>query len=221
MTKKYEDNKKRNKWTDEEINYLKENYEKKGVTEVSKIIIKHTKASITKKAQRLGLKVNKSNYYYNIEDIKNAVKKSYSFADVFRILNKSKSGDSYKVLKNIIRKNNLNISHFEPYRNNINYLKSRIKPISFWLKENTNIHSSNLKNKLYKEGLKERICELCGQDENWKGNKISLILDHINGINNDNRIENLRIVCPNCNAGLKTHCRGHKYLKKNKENKVT
>jgi hypothetical protein len=35
---------------------------------------------------------------------------------------------------------------------------------------------------------------------------MSLILDHINGINNDNRIENLRIVCPNCNATLDTHC---------------
>ena len=35
---------------------------------------------------------------------------------------------------------------------------------------------------------------------------MSLILDHINGINNDNRLENLRIVCPNCNATLPTHC---------------
>lgn len=35
---------------------------------------------------------------------------------------------------------------------------------------------------------------------------MSLILDHINGIYNDNRIENLRIVCPNCNATLDTHC---------------
>ena len=34
---------------------------------------------------------------------------------------------------------------------------------------------------------------------------MSLILDHINGVSNDNRIENLRIVCPNCNAGLNTH----------------
>jgi len=38
-------------------------------------------------------------------------------------------------------------------------------------------------------------------------------LDHINGVNNDNRIENLRIVCPNCNAGLDTHCRGYKGIK--------
>ena len=46
---------------------------------------------------------------------------------------------------------------------------------------------------------------MCGQNENWNGMIISLILDHINGVNNDNRIENLRIVCPNCNAGLSTN----------------
>jgi len=37
---------------------------------------------------------------------------------------------------------------------------------------------------------------------------MTLILDHINGVNNDNRLENLRIVCPNCNATLDTHCIG-------------
>lgn len=62
--------------------------------------------------------------------------------------------------------------------------------------------------KIYEAGLKQRKCELCGQGEDWNGMKISLILDHINGINNDHRIENLRIVCPNCNATLDTHCRG-------------
>lgn len=47
---------------------------------------------------------------------------------------------------------------------------------------------------------------MCGQGEEWNGKKMSLILDHINGVHNDNRLENLRIVCPNCNATLDTHC---------------
>jgi hypothetical protein len=75
-----------------------------------------------------------------------------------------------------------------------------------------------IKEKLYKAGLKKRKCELCPQDEYWYGKKISLILDHINGVNNDHRLENLRIVCPNCNATLETHCKGYKgitYVKVN------
>ena len=80
--------------------------------------------------------------------------------------------------------------------------------------ENSSYRSTDsLKKRLYKEGIKERVCEKCGQDENWKGEHISLILDHINGVNNDNRIENLRILCPNCNATLETHCKGNKGLK--------
>lgn len=71
--------------------------------------------------------------------------------------------------------------------------------------ENSSYNRSSLKERLYKEGLKERKCEFCGQDENWNGKHMSLILDHINGIYNDNRLENLRIVCPNCNATLETH----------------
>jgi hypothetical protein len=75
---------------------------------------------------------------------------------------------------------------------------------TFWLP--ATYSRRRLKERLYASGLKERRCELCGQGETWRDRRMSLILDHINGIADDNRLENLRIVCPNCNATLETHC---------------
>ncbi|MDX6580908.1 MAG: hypothetical protein QOI10_92 [Solirubrobacterales bacterium] len=64
----------------------------------------------------------------------------------------------------------------------------------------------HLKRRLFDEGLKRRVCEECGQGEIWRGRRIALILDHINGVPNDHRLENLRILCPNCAGTLDTHC---------------
>lgn len=70
--------------------------------------------------------------------------------------------------------------------------------------ENSLIARHSVKNRFKKITIYK--CNICGQDENWMGKKLSLILDHKNGINNDNRRENLRFLCPNCNATLDTHC---------------
>lgn len=198
---------KRIKWSNEEINILNENYDK-GVDLIVNLLPNHTKNSIKKKANRLGLIVNRDRVNYDYDEVLKAVEESISFAEVFRKLDKTKSGDSYKALKGYINRNNIDTSHFNPYVNN-RIIRS-VKDISEWLQWGTNIGSSDLKRKIYKEGLKERKCELCGQGEEWMGKKMSLILDHINGISNDNRLENLRIVCPNCNATLDTHCKGYK-----------
>ena len=72
--------------------------------------------------------------------------------------------------------------------------------------ENSTYCRWNLKERLFREGLKQRQCEDCGQDETWRGKRMALILDHINGVPDDHRLENLRVLCPNCAATLPTHC---------------
>jgi DNA-directed RNA polymerase subunit RPC12/RpoP len=63
--------------------------------------------------------------------------------------------------------------------------------------------TSQLRNRLIREGYKEYKCERCGIDK-WNGEKIGLELDHISGIRSDNSLENLRILCPNCHSQTHT-----------------
>lgn len=79
-------------------------------------------------------------------------------------------------------------------------------PLAQILVKGSSYHRAHLKRRLFAAGIKRPICELCGQGEIWRGEVISMILDHVNGVHDDNRLENLRIVCPNCAATLSTHC---------------
>lgn len=65
--------------------------------------------------------------------------------------------------------------------------------------------TNNLRRRLIRSGLKAARCEICGITE-WQGRPAPLQLDHINGDRCDNRLENLRIVCPNCHAQTETYC---------------
>lgn len=80
------------------------------------------------------------------------------------------------------------------------------KPLREILVRDSTYSRGKLKERLYCEGVKKRKCEMCGQGERWRGSWMSLILDHINGVHDDNRLANLRIICPNCAATLDTHC---------------
>lgn len=130
---------------------------------------------------------------YKKIDIEKIIKNSNSKKECLE--NMGIKSQSYDTLNRYIKKFNLDISHFNKEKN-INEL----------LTKNSNHSIGNIKRRLIRENILKEECSKCGQSNIWFGEKISLILDHKNGVNNDNRLENLRLLCPNCNATLDTHC---------------
>jgi hypothetical protein len=143
---------------------------------------------------------------YTESEIRDAVQNSPSLAASLRRLGLRAGGGNPRTLKRHIAHYGVSIQHFNPNWALRGGRVPRATPLEAVLVEESNYSRGALKRRLYESGLKTRACELCGQDEMWRGRPMALILDHINGIGNDNRIENLQIVCPNCAATLDTHC---------------
>ena len=130
----------------------------------------------------------------NKQELEQIVKKSFSYADVCRALEVPPRGTYYTTIKKLIK--DLDISHFNKGAWNkgrkiksASYQKAPIQQILIENSPHTN--SGKLRARLIKEGLKESKCEICGCTE-------SLELHHINGNHQDNRLENLQILCANC-----------------------
>lgn len=147
------------------------------------------------------------NEKYEESNFKNIIFESSTFREVFKKLGLEEYGNNYGIVHKYIKKYNIDISHFNNKKSIDRLSQINRIPLSEILVENSTYNNgTTIKKRLYEGGLKTPVCEKCGQDEWWHGEKISLILDHINGRHNDNRIENLRIVCPNCEGTLPTHC---------------
>lgn len=71
--------------------------------------------------------------------------------------------------------------------------------------ENSTYARHLIKKRILNEKLIDYHCSICGIDAVWNDKPMPLILDHINGVNNDNRLENLRFVCSNCDTQLPTY----------------
>lgn len=138
------------------------------------------------------------------EDFIEIIKNSQSTRQVIQKCGWKIAGGSYSLVYIRCKRLSLDTSHFlgQGYRSGKEYTK---KPIEEYLVCNCfSIGSHKLKNRLIKEGLKLHKCEICDGTE-WMGKPIPIELDHVNGDHHDNRLENLRIICPNCHAQTPTH----------------
>jgi hypothetical protein len=141
-------------------------------------------------------------------ELREAVAASFSWSETLRYLRYRSQGGNWRTLKKYVALWEIDTSHFDPQKASIEGLRrSRSpRPLEELLVEGSRCKRAYLKRRLYKAGLKTPFCELCGQGEEWRDKRMAMILDHINGVPDDNRLSNLQIVCPNCAATLDTHC---------------
>lgn len=140
------------------------------------------------------------------EELKDAIRSSFSIRKVLIILGLKPIGGNYKTFYKYVDELDIDISHFtgKVWNKGIGYTVKTPKPLEEILVEFSNYSSSKLRQRLVKEEYLENKCYKCGITE-WNSKPISLELEHINGINTDNRIENLTILCPNCHSQTKTY----------------
>lgn len=152
---------------------------------------------------------------------KEKVENSTSIRDLIRNLGfekeVDKNGTLNRKVKNILEQ--FDTSHFTgrswnkgKTKHNDKRIKKQSEKNSFNFKDTFCKDSEycgggkNIIKKLLENKILNYECSKCKNNEEWQGQFLRLHLDHINGINNDNRIENLRLLCPNCHSQTKTYC---------------
>ena len=148
------------------------------------------------------------------EQIIEILNNSTSFSDFEQKLGySSRGGKNKKVIMSRLDKMNINVSDYFTLK--INTLRDDEEIFQ----EDSTVARCVVKRRILQKNLIPYECAICGNKGEWMGKKLTLILDHINGISNDHRLHNLRFVCPNCDNQLDTYCGRNKQNTDNKRYK--
>ncbi|MBI2009436.1 HNH endonuclease [Candidatus Saccharibacteria bacterium] len=136
-----------------------------------------------------------------------AVTRCKSYRSVLIELKLIPAGGNYDQIKRRVKELQISTDHFTGKGWNVGgmFIPRPAPPVEILLVENSDVQSYKLKAKLFAKDLKKPKCELCGWAEEAPDGRIPVELDHVNGVRRDNRLENLRILCPNCHSLQPTH----------------
>lgn len=149
------------------------------------------------------------NRVYSRAQLEAAVAASISFAGVLRQLGLKQAGGTHAYLARRIRREGISTAHFLGPAHNRGR-PGRQRPSAEYLAVlppgSQRTKTRHLRRALREAGVAD-CCAACGIRAEWQGRPLTLMIDHINGEWLDNRLENLRLLCPNCHSQTSTWCR--------------
>ena len=151
--------------------------------------------------------------------MKVAVETSFTKSEVLRKLGLTVKPGNFRTFDRAVRRLSIDITHFTGRAHGTSIPRTKRDISVYLVNDGTPINSIGLKKRLLKEELIENKCAICRSDPSWMGSPLNLILDHIDGLHENNQLENLRLLCPNCNSQQATFCIGKKRLEQ-KENRI-
>ncbi len=142
-----------------------------------------------------------------LDQLRRAVKTSTSMRQVIAKLGLVPAGGNYVQISKAINDYKLSTAHFkgQGWNKGMKVSKEPVYKLEDLLVQDSHYGLYRLKQRLFKAGLKKPECEECGWAKTSDDGRIPIELDHINGNRYDNRLENLRVLCPNCHSLKPTH----------------
>ena len=142
------------------------------------------------------------------DEFRKLVGRSRSIKDALAFFGLKGEGNSYHTFVKRATEDGIDLSVMPSMKPGglLNEVRRRGVPLNEVMVVNSTFDTTNLKKRLLKDGVLENKCAICSIWPEWNNKPLSFRLDHINGVNSDNRLRNLRLVCPNCDSQLDTYC---------------
>ena len=139
----------------------------------------------------------------NSDAVRVAAAQSVSIKEALSILGLRAAGGNYRAFREACIRANVDLPRWTQGSPRTGDFKRSVPDSTIFCANSSYANRKRIKRRLIEGGLPQR-CALCALGPEWNGRPLVLHLDHINGIHDDNRRENLRLLCPNCHSQTAT-----------------